>query len=124
VIVLIVLCIGVGVLELLRRRKIDEEGTLLWFLILTLIVIAALATDFWTLITPLIGAVSPVSTLILASLVFILLMLIYLTAKLSVVSGRLVEVAQRVALVDRELRDLLAAATDQGSGELPKENAK
>lgn len=86
------------VVELLRRRKLAESYTLLWLVVIFLTAVATWADRFLLFLTAFFGALAPVSTLTLLSLVFILVMLIFFSMKISQLSRDLKEIAQQVAL--------------------------
>jgi hypothetical protein len=86
------------VVELLRRRKLTESYTLLWLVVIFLTAVATWADRFLFLLTGFFGALAPVSTLTLLSLVFILVMLIFFSMKISQLSRELREMAQQIAL--------------------------
>lgn len=86
------------VVELLRRRRLTESYTLLWLFVIVLTAVATWASRFLLLLTAFFGALAPVSTLTLLSLVFILVMLIFFSMKISQLSRELKEMAQEMAL--------------------------
>jgi hypothetical protein len=93
------------VLNALRKRKINEEYCLWWIFIMV-------ATDFLVLnkfllmkITHLIGALVPISTLTLFALVLMLMILIYFSMKISVLTNQVKELIQAYALLKKELDD-------------------
>ena len=92
------------VLNALRKRKINEEYCLWWIFIMV-------ATDFLVLnkfllmkITHLIALV-PISTLTLFALVLMLMILIYFSMKISVLTNQVKELIQAYALLKKELDD-------------------
>lgn len=89
---------GFFILELLRKRKLTESYTLLWFLVIGFMFFATWADRFLYYLTQLFGAIAPVSTLTLLSLAFILVMLIFFSMKISRLERVVKELAQRVAL--------------------------
>ncbi|GAB4369827.1 MAG: hypothetical protein Kow00128_16330 [Deltaproteobacteria bacterium] len=97
-ITLLLLGIGVFVIGLLRKRKLSESYTLLWLLVVVFTVAATWADRFLAFLTTFFGAIAPVSALTLLSLVFILVMLIFFSMKISRLGKELKELAQQVAL--------------------------
>ena len=91
---------GFFVLDLLRKRKLSESYTILWGFVILAIVVATWADRFLLYLTLFFGAIAPVSTLTLLSLVFILVMLIFFSMKISKLEWRIKELAQQVALRD------------------------
>jgi hypothetical protein len=100
------------VLDALRRKRINEEYCLWWICIM-------IATDFlvlnqWLLmkITHLVGALVPISTLTMLSLIFIGAILIYFSMKISVLSNQVKELIQTVALQKKEIDDLRSTSRE------------
>ncbi len=89
---------GLFIIELLRKKKLSESYTLLWFLVIGSILIATWADGLLFFLTRLFGAVAPVSTLTLLSLAFILVMLIFFSMKISKLEKVIKELAQQTAL--------------------------
>ena len=86
------------ILELLRKRKLTESYTLLWFLVIGSIFFTTWADRFLYSLTRFFGAIAPVSTLTLLSLAFILVMLIFFSMKISKLERTIKEMAQQMAL--------------------------
>lgn len=93
---------GFFVLDLLRKRKLTESYTILWGFVIVAIVFATWMDRFLLYLTLFFGAIAPVSTLTLLSLVFILVMLIFFSMKISKLEWRIKELAQQVALREAE----------------------
>jgi hypothetical protein len=88
------------VLEMLRKKKLTESYSLLWFLVIGVILFATWMERFLFYVTRLFGAVVPVSALTLLSLVFILVMLIFFSMKIAKMERKIKEMAQQVALAN------------------------
>lgn len=93
-----VLMFGV-VIELVRRRRLKEEYSLLW--IVTSVILLILATWYGLLldITKLIGAVLPSSTLFFFGLVFALLVLLHFSVRISDLERRVTLLVQEIGLL-------------------------
>lgn len=89
---------AVLVVELLRKKKLTESYTLLWLLVISCTALATWADRLLARLTRFFGAVAPVSALTLLSLVFVLIMLIFFSMKISRLTKELKELAQQVAL--------------------------
>jgi hypothetical protein len=94
------------VLDALRRKRLNEDYCLWWICIM-------IATDFLVLnqrlvmkITHFIGALVPISTLTLLSLIFIGAILIYFSMKISVLTNQMKETIQAIALQKKEIDDM------------------
>ena len=88
----------VFVVELLRKRKLSESYTLMWLFVIGAVIFFTWAERFLSSITSYFGAITPVSTLTLLSLLFILVMLIFFSMKIYKMERLIKEMAQRAAL--------------------------
>src|SRR5574341_156858 len=91
IITLVALANGLFVLEMLRKRKLSESYSLLWFFVIGVILFATWMERFLLYVTRLFGAVAPVSALTLLSLVFILVMLIFFSMKIAKMERKIKE---------------------------------
>lgn len=93
------------VLELVRRRKIREEYSVLW--ILTAITMFALA--WWEglllFFTHLIGAVMNSSTIFFFSITFLGAICLHFSIKISQLTNQVKELAQEVAILRAEIEE-------------------
>jgi len=89
---------AVLVVELLRKKKLTESYTLLWLVVISCTAMATWADRLLARVTRFFGAIAPVSALTLLSLVFVLIMLIYFSMKISRLTKELKELSQQVAL--------------------------
>ena len=86
------------VVELLKKRKLSESYTLMWLFVIGAVIFFTWAERFLSSLTSYFGAITPVSTLTLLSLLFILVMLIFFSMKIYKMERLIKEMAQRVAL--------------------------
>lgn len=105
VITLFVFSVLIFVLELLRRRKISEATTLWWLFIISAIMFLTFNDRFLSYITASMRVVYPITVLILFSMFFILIMLIYFSMKISVLSSQIQEICQYIAIFKAELSE-------------------
>lgn len=89
------------VIELVRRRRLKEEYSVLW--VTTAIVLLLLAAWGSLLgdLTHAIGAVSQGSTLYFFGLIFALALLLHFSLRVSELERRVVSLIQEIALLDR-----------------------
>ncbi|MDD5594445.1 MAG: DUF2304 domain-containing protein [Candidatus Margulisbacteria bacterium] len=104
-ILIFVLLILLFVFELLRRRKISEAVTLWWLFIGVVIAVLTVSKKLLLYITLTLGTALPMTTLILLSLLFILLMLVYFSMKISVLSDQLKDLTQYISILKNEYDD-------------------
>ena len=99
-----------GILELVRRRKLKEEYSWLW--ILTALGMVALSSWFGLIerLTHLIGAVTPTTTLFLFGLLFLLLISVHYSTVLSRVTQQVRRLTQELAILSAERDEANARA--------------
>lgn len=99
------LCILMMVVELVRRRKLKEEYSVLW--VGTAVVILLISVWFSLLrrVTDVIGAVSPASTLFFFGLLFCIVLLLHFSVRISALERRLTTLVQEVGLMAVEEPD-------------------
>jgi hypothetical protein len=101
-----------GILELVRRRKLREEYSWLW--ILTGVGMVALSTWFRLIeeLTRLSGATSPVTTLFIFGLLFLLLISVHFSTVLSRVTQQVRRLTQELAILAAERDEAIARAAE------------
>jgi hypothetical protein len=98
--IVVSLFVLVLIIDLVRKRKLREEYSVLW--ILTGIGIVVLASWYGLLkkITTLIGAVLPTSTLFFFALIFLILLSLQFSVRISSLQNQMKELTQRMALLE------------------------
>ncbi len=98
----LLLAIGLMVLiiDLVRRRKLRVEYSVLWVLTSIAIFVLVAWYDLLVWITRFIGAVLPTTTLFLFGVFFIVLICLHFSIKNSALTNRLKELAQHLAILD------------------------
>jgi hypothetical protein len=87
------------IVELVRRRQLKEEYSLLWILTALVLLVFALWYELLLKVTDLIGAVLPSSTLFFFGLVFVLLMLLHFSVRVSALERRITALVQEIGLL-------------------------
>jgi hypothetical protein len=108
-----------GVLELLRRRRLKEEYSVLWTLTAVTLLVLSIFPDLLMTATKGIGAVLASSTLFLTALVFAMLMLLHFSVRISVLERGFTSLVQELGLmaVERDsLREELEESRDRRGG--------
>ncbi|HEC67872.1 MAG TPA: DUF2304 domain-containing protein [Candidatus Desulfofervidus auxilii] len=100
------ICFILFVIELVRRKKVEEEYTWLWILTGCIIMFLVIDFDFLLWLTHFIGAVAPTSTLFFGGIFFLLLLNIQFSIKISSLSRQLRILAQENALLKGEIEEL------------------
>jgi hypothetical protein len=93
------LAILLMVIELVRRRRLKEEYSVLWVLTAVVLLVLSIWFDLLLKITDAIGAVLPSSTLFFFGLVFALLMLLHFSVRVSSMERRITMLVQELGLL-------------------------
>ena len=94
--------------EMVRRKKLREEYSVLWLTTSIIMFVLVLKYDWLVYLTNLIGAVVPTTTLFIGSLIFLMLIAIQFSIKLSSLSDQVKNLAQENALLKQELREIVS----------------
>jgi hypothetical protein len=94
------------VVELVRRRKLSEEYSLLWMVCSAVIAVLGFSTPLLKWITRLLGMYGEASTVYSFGLAFAVAMLLYLSVKLSRLGGENQVLARELALLRHEFEAL------------------
>lgn len=90
------------IVELVRRRRLREEYSVLWLVTGSGMVVVAVWYDPLVVITESIGLTDPNVTLFFFGLIFLTVVNIYYSVKLSALTNQLQTLAQRLALHEAE----------------------
>lgn len=94
------------IIDLVRRRKLREEFSWLWLLTGAGIILLAVWHDLLNLITRVIGAVLPTTTLFLFGGIFFMVINLYYATKISSLHNHVKDLAQHVAILQTEIKRL------------------
>jgi hypothetical protein len=97
--VVIAAFIFIAILELVRKRKLREEYSWLWLLTGTALVILTVWYELLIKITHFIGAVLPTSTLFFFAIIFLMLVCIQFSIKISTLTNQVKDLTQEVAIL-------------------------
>ena len=95
--------IFVFIIDLVRRRKIGIQYSILWLFMGVVIFIVATWYDSLLIVTSLIGAVVPTTTLFIFGILFLMVMTLHLTMRITQQQITIVQLAQEIALLKHEL---------------------
>jgi len=98
------------VFELLRRRRLVERYALLWLLSSLVLLGLSVWTGLLEVISKAVGIVYPPNALFMIAFAFVLVLLLHFSIAISRLSGETKVLAQEVARLDKETRDLAAKA--------------
>lgn len=93
------LALLIFVVELVRRRRLKEEYSALWVIVAIILLVLAAWGALLHGLTHAIGAVSESSTLYLFGLLFIILLLLNFSVRVSMLERRLTALVQEIALL-------------------------
>lgn len=103
------------VLELVRRRRLREEYSLLWLVTALALIILSLSRPLLDALASLVGIYYPPSALFLVAVVFILFMLLHFSTVLTRLAQQNKDTAQQIALLRWQLEQAQQAlAARQG----------
>jgi hypothetical protein len=96
----------VFIVELVRRRRLKEEYSVLWTLTALTLLVMAIVPDLLMTLTNAIGAVLASSTLFFIALIFVMLMLLHFSIRISALERGFTSLVQELGLMTVE-RDTL-----------------
>ena len=94
------------VVELVRRRKLREEYSWLWLLTGGIIILLVGWYDLLLLVTRLIGAIVPTTTLFIFGLLFLMLISLHYSIQISKLSHQVKEMAQQLTLLKGRVEEI------------------
>ena len=103
---LISVFVFVIVIDMVRKRRLREEYSVLW-LVTSIIMFALILRYEWLVaLTTLIGAGLPTTTLFLFSIIFLMLLSVQFCIKISRLTDQVKNLSQENALMKKEIEDL------------------
>jgi hypothetical protein len=97
------LVIFVLVLELVRRRRLREEYSWLWLLTSAVMIVLVVWFRLLVVITHLVGAATPINTLLLFAVLFLFAIAVHYSVIVSRLTTQVKNLAQELALVSARL---------------------
>ena len=94
-------------IELVRKKRLREEYSVLWLATSVIMIVLVLKYDWLQTVTTLIGAGLPTSTLFLGAIIFLMLIAVQFSLKISCLSDQVKNLVQENALLRREFERLL-----------------
>jgi hypothetical protein len=120
--IIISISLLIFIIDLVRRKKLREEYSWLWLLTGTIIFVLALWYNLLQRITSLIGATLPTSTLFFLGLVFLILIAIQFSVKVSLLHNQVKNIAQENALLKNRIEEMeeeYSSADSNGKRNVP-----
>jgi len=100
--IIVAFAILASILELVRRRKLKEEYSLLWILTGIALLILTLRHDLLEGLTRFLGIVTPINTLFFLGLIFTLLLCVHFAMKISQLTTHIKILAQKIAIIEAD----------------------
>lgn len=94
------------VLNLVRLRRLREEYSWLWLAASTFYLVMAIKPDMIRVLTNALGITNPITAFIFFGLLFVILILINYSVKLTRLANNMKDVAQQIAILDGEQRKI------------------
>ena len=90
------------IINLVKNKKLKEEYSWLWLLTGFLIIIMVLWYDLLLMLTHLIGAVLPTTTLFIFSILFLICLALNFAIKISALTDQVKNLSQKVSLMEAD----------------------
>ena len=103
---LVSLVIFVAVVDLVRKRRLREEYSVLWLATSVLMFVLVLRYEWLVALTALIGAGLPTTTLFLCAIIFLMLLAVQFCIKISKLTDQVKNLSQENALMKAEIENL------------------
>lgn len=94
----------VGIIELVRRRKLNEEYSFLWLIIGIVLLLITFFPQLIYYISNAFGTELPINTLFFTGIVFLMLLGLFFSLKISILSNRVKKLSQKIALLEFEMK--------------------
>ena len=94
------------VIEMVRKRQLREEYSVLWLVTSVLMFVLVLRYEWLVALTKLIGAGLPTTTLFLGSIIFLMLLSVQFCIKISRLTDQVKNLSQENALMKAEIESL------------------
>ncbi|MFC1516003.1 DUF2304 domain-containing protein [Thermodesulfobacteriota bacterium] len=90
------------IIYLVKKGKLREEYSWLWLLTGLVMLVLVFWYDLLVLLTRLIGAVLPTTTLFIMGIIFLMLIALHSAIKISLLNDQIKNLAQKVSLLEAE----------------------
>ena len=103
---LVSLAVFIFTIEMVRKKRLREEYSVLWLTTSVVMFVLVVKYDWLLAVTNLIGAVLPTTTLFLGSIIFLVLICVQFSIKISRLSDQVKDLVQDNALLRHEFEKL------------------
>jgi hypothetical protein len=112
--------LAIYVLDLVRRRRLSEDFSLLWLVSSAVIALLGFSTGLLRAVTQALGVLYESSTVFAAGIAFAVVLLLYLSVRLSRLSQENVLLAREMALLRREIEERRGGPVSGASNREPR----
>ncbi len=105
------------VLEMVRRRRLREEYSLLWLATALVLLVLSLSRPLLDVLANAIGIFYPPSALFVVAMMFVLVILLHFSMVITRLTQENKEIAQQVAILRYELRQTRQTLTGDKTGD-------
>jgi hypothetical protein len=124
---LVAVCISAGllllVLELVRRRRLTEEYSLIWIICSVVLLLLSLWRDILHITARVLGIHYPPAVLILVLGFFVFVVSLYFSLVVSRQRQQIEHLVEELAILDSELRDLRQSVRAISSADMVRDSA-
>ena len=112
---MIIVCIFIfiSILDLVRRRRLREEYSWLWLLTSLSLFVLVIKYSWLVAITKSIGAVVPTSTLFIGALIFLMMLSVQFSVRISRLTDQVKNLVQENALLREKIEGIIRTTNDQ-----------
>jgi len=103
---IISLLLAVVIFQLIRKKKLKEQYSLLWFLTVAVMLVLSLWEGLLFRVSSLMGIAVPSNALFLLALLFMFVMSLHYSLLVSRLTDQSKMLAQRIAILDHDLREM------------------
>lgn len=96
----------IAIIHLLKRGKLNLKYTILWLVAAFVLLIATIFPNLMYLLSSIVGIETPINSAIVLASMFMVIILITLTSIVSSLNQTLRSLVQKVALLEKELREI------------------
>jgi hypothetical protein len=94
----------VGIIDLVRRRRLREEYSFLWLVLGFGLLGLTIFPDILSALSQIVGIILPVNTLFFVGLLFVFLICLYFSLRISSLTNQVKNLIQEVALLESRLQ--------------------
>jgi len=113
---MVCIAVFIFILEMVRRRKLREEYSWLWLLTGLVMILLVIWYDLLVFISHIIGAVLPTTTLFLFGMLFLMLISLHYSIKISTLTDQVKKLAQELAIFRGEMKERKAEDQEKEAG--------